>query len=584
MWSNNWVIRHSGFIIRLSCGTKSFTSSDNFHGSVFIDVSWREHVVLLFDSFGVPEAWWWEWLSNLLLYRLTKITESSRSLELMINILFEVHFSYWNSWVLLELVGSWAHTGFAEPWGVRHFLIGMHHWSHADSVFQSRCLWDSRESSLFRILQSFVIFPVGAVEDVVIVQNVLKLSFIDVRHIAHSFPLGAFLVERLVNVIALHEPIVVLLIILLGWRIKLCRWLLKLILIVKLWLLSVHGLMRWHPLSGHSHLVVEVGWLVLWLVSHWWLVNVLWLICWLLLLTHGHHAWNLSSFFWLVCGAIRILLSRLFVYWRSNLGDSGTLLDSVELGRSHQAVFLASGRVHHGALGVFIVALEVASLVIVLSHGHGHIFGGSISVIQIIVTHFVVHRFVYHGWLVHLLLQELKVCILSFNDMPHLLDILVNFIEVGVRIFPVLFEVWSRLNVSQNQEGNLFEVELVFTSEWKDLVRVFLVHNDEDVWVALLDNLLSLSEQSSFLDVECFVLDCLFLAWHFGIGISIRNTVWVSYKRNKLERPISNVGNTIWYNRWYNLRAHLLTKCEYPHDWCCHGRLILFAENLPECG
>jgi hypothetical protein len=52
---------------------------------------------------------------------------------------------------------------------------------------------------------------------------------------------------------------------------------------------------------------------------------------------------------------------------------------------------------------------------------------------------------------------------------------------------------------------NLFEVERFVTGKGENLIRIFVVHDDKDLWVAVLHDLLSLPEKAPLLDVEGFI-------------------------------------------------------------------------------
>ena len=306
--------------------------------------------------------------------------------------------------------------------------------------------------------------------------------------------------------------------------INLSFWWALIILLLLLLLLILEELLL--VKLGHGVSAVHV-WVVLWSlilrhVWHWWLVLVLGLLHrWLFLMAHSYYLRYFSSCFWLVYrrqwewGSL-----HLKIYWWSYIRWLlGTLLNPVEFGWSKSSKLIASWWVHH-PLGVFVLT-HFASWIVILSYRHWHIFRGCIVRIVFvfaIAVDLMSIRLIHHGF-IHLLLEELEIGVLSVERFLHLLDVLTDQVEVDLLIFPVLLEIGSRLNISQNEVWNLLQIEVFLASEWENLVSFFLMDNNEDIWLALLDHLLCLAKQSSFLDVELFVLNSCFFTWHLCICI-----------------------------------------------------------------
>ena len=196
---------------------------------------------------------------------------------------------------------------------------------------------------------------------------------------------------------------------------------------------------RWVLL--HLLVLVVVGRFVLGqLLLHCRLVLVLGLIMLLLVLVID---WNDSGYFsilfWLVCGTHWERLWLLINRWCNCVLNTCALLDSVELGSCHHSVFLSSWRVQH-SLWVFIV-FHLASLVIVLPHRHWHIFGCCIIrviLVELVPIDLMGIWFVVNHRLAHLLLEELEVGFLGGDCIPHLINVLSNYIEVYLLVLPVL--------------------------------------------------------------------------------------------------------------------------------------------------
>ena len=66
--------------------------------------------------------------------------------------------------------------------------------------------------------------------------------------------------------------------------------------------------------------------------------------------------------------------------------------------------------------------------------------------------------------------------------------------------------------IPEHELRNGFQIEILCTLISEDFVRVFVMHNNKDLTVAVFDDLFGLSEQTAFLHVENVVFFLGFLS------------------------------------------------------------------------
>ena len=108
--------------------------------------------------------------------------------------------------------------------------------------------------------------------------------------------------------------------------------------------------------------------------------------------------------------------------------------------------------------------------------------------------------------MLYVLLRRDSAVVHVLIDPLDLSNVLLDLFKVFVDEFLVLLQDGSLLDVTEDQVGYLFEVELGVAREGEDLIRILVMHNNKDLRVARSHDLFCLSEEASLFDIENLVL------------------------------------------------------------------------------
>lgn len=128
---------------------------------------------------------------------------------------------------------------------------------------------------------------------------------------------------------------------------------------------------------------------------------------------------------------------------------------------------------------------------------HGHVLSHGV--------HFSSHIFAH----VLMLMFRITPWLNLFRYAVYLVYWVVYLLPIYSIILFVLFKVLPTLNISQNKGRNLFKSEVSSWSKRKYFVRIFLVHNNITIAIALPNNCFSSAKQSALFYIKLFILNSL---------------------------------------------------------------------------
>ena len=97
------------------------------------------------------------------------------------------------------------------------------------------------------------------------------------------------------------------------------------------------------------------------------------------------------------------------------------------------------------------------------------------------------------------------VLIESLVDSLNFLDVPFDSFKIHILKLAILVEACTMHHITQNEIGNSLDVEILVVLEVENLIRIFVVHKDEDVRVAVSHYLLGFPEKPALSDIKYIV-------------------------------------------------------------------------------